>query len=154
VLLAGKNTNRIETSRMKSTAGEYTFSGTCSHILFFMPRFSFLLGSETFMRPQGKMASYFGLVPKDSALDLPNAAFGVVYYTYRLVLAQNAALATISMALTTAAFVSTVWLAYQLTVILGDLCVLCWSIHVINTKLFLQMMTASSSSIPSHKKKP
>jgi uncharacterized membrane protein len=104
------------------------------------------------MRPQGKMASYFGLVPKDSALDLPNAAFGVVYYTYRLLLAKNSAIGAITMALTTAAFLSTVWLAYQLTVVLGDLCVLCWSIHVINTTLFFQMITASSSSIPSNKK--
>jgi Vitamin K epoxide reductase family len=136
------------------------------HLLYFIhgiPCFFllfFLCASETFMRPQGKMASYFGLVPKGSALDLPNAAFGVVYYAYRLVLARNlsntasAVLRAITMTLTTAAFVSTVWLAYQLTVVLGDLCVLCWSIHVINTTLFLQMiMTASSSSIPSKAKK-
>jgi uncharacterized membrane protein len=113
------------------------------------------------MRPQGKMASYFGLVPKDSALDLPNAAFGVVYYTYRLVLLaarnlnNNAALRAITMTLTSAAFLSTVWLAYQLTFVLSDLCVLCWSIHFINTTLFLQMMmrTSSSSSILSSRKK-
>lgn len=40
------------------------------------------------------------------------------------------------MAITSAAMASSVLLAYQLTFVIVELCVLCWSTHVINSILF------------------
>ena len=36
--------------------------------------------SKVFTSEQGKIWSYLGIIPKDSLLDQPNAAYGVVFY--------------------------------------------------------------------------
>jgi uncharacterized membrane protein len=77
--------------------------------------------------------SYIGLVPKDSVLDLPNAALGAVYYLYQLVFSRLLPF-PITLLGALAAFSSSVFLAYHLTII-KELCILCWSTHVINTFL-------------------
>jgi vitamin-K-epoxide reductase (warfarin-sensitive) len=95
--------------------------------------------STVFTLPQGRMLSYFGMVDHNSMLDLPNAALGMMHYTYLLLVLlprsryMPAALTQCAVA---SAFVSTLFLAYQLTFVLHELCVLCWTTHVINTYIF------------------
>jgi uncharacterized membrane protein len=97
--------------------------------------------SKVFGLPVGHLLSYLKLVPKGSVLDLPNAALGVLHYTYLLLVAPaaeaagsggNRALRLLTSVAVASAFASTVYLAYQLTFVVHDLCVLCWSVHVIN----------------------
>ena len=105
--------------------------------------------------------SYAGLVEKGSTLDLPNAALGVLYYTWHLLLTPIAPLRPLTMMATAGAMASSIWLAYQLTFVLGDLCILCWSTHVINTLLFIKFVvlpltstsTTTGSSSTHHKVK-
>ena len=77
--------------------------------------------------------SYLGLVPVDSILNVPNAALGAVYYFYQLVLQSHFPYAmTVFAAL--AAMASSIFLAYHLT-LLQELCILCWTTHVLNALL-------------------
>jgi uncharacterized membrane protein len=111
--------------------------------------------SNVFTLPEGRMLSYFGIVPEHSPLDLPNAALGFIHYMYLLILRpympRNVTYFMIIMA-----FASTVFLAYQLTFVLFELCVLCWTTHVINTynfySYFFAKTPASSSSTATKKK--
>jgi len=88
--------------------------------------------SNVFALPQGRMLSYFGLVPEGSALDWPNAALGLFHYTVMLFW-KDALPGPLLQFEVLVSFASTVFLAYQLTFVVPELCVLCWSTHVINT---------------------
>lgn len=98
--------------------------------------------SAVFSLPVGKMLSYLGLVPKDSLLDLPNAALGVLYYAWILLFlgAPLPLLPAVHYFMAAAAMASSLFLAYQLTFVLHELCVLCWSTHAINGVLFYQIV--------------
>jgi hypothetical protein len=100
--------------------------------------------STVFTLPVGRLLSYFGVVPHGHVLDIPNAALGVIYYTWHILLSDVSQLLTSAM--TILAFLSTVFLAYQLTFILHELCILCWSTHVINTWLMYKMVHSSNRS--------
>ncbi|GAX24682.1 hypothetical protein FisN_4Hh240 [Fistulifera solaris] len=93
--------------------------------------------SKTFSLPEGKLLSYFGIVPSGHALDLPNAALGSVFYAQLLVLRQPIRL------FVCAAMMTSIFLAYQLTFVLGDLCILCWSTHIINSILFYKIVLST-----------
>ena len=80
------------------------------------------------------MLSYFGIIPNGHLLDVPNAALGLVYYSFWLfVLPKLPKIATFVMS--SLAMASSVFLAIQL-LILKELCILCWSTHVINSRLW------------------
>ena len=89
--------------------------------------------SSAFALPEGKMLSYFGLVEEGSLLDLPNAVIGLPYYIYWLVLAPRLP-KDLTFVISCLAMMSSIFLAYRL-VVLKELCILCWSIHAINTRL-------------------
>ena len=89
--------------------------------------------SAVFQLPQGHLLSYFGLVSQDSLLNVPNAALGFVYYFYQLVLRDYFPYPVTAFA-SLAAMASSVFLAYHLT-LLQELCILCWTTHVLNTLL-------------------
>ena len=91
--------------------------------------------STVFTLPEGRMLSYFGLVPEHSVLDLPNAALGLMHYIYLLTLRPFAPKYFTNFMIVMA-FASTIFLAYQLTFVLFELCILCWTTHVINTYNF------------------
>lgn len=103
--------------------------------------------SKVFALPQGRMLSYFGVVPAGSLLDVPNAALGMVHYTYMLLFSsRNRSMpALLTNFMVAAAFGSTVFLAYQLTFVVPELCVLCWTTHVINTYVFYKQFFGSST---------
>ena len=109
---------------------------------------SLCICSAVFALPEGRMVSYLGIVPKGSILDIPNGLLGVLFYAYRLFLADI--FPPLTQVATALSFMSSVFLAYKLFFVLGDLCVLCLSIHVINTLLMVHMVT---SSIPTKKVK-
>lgn len=100
--------------------------------------------SQVFNLPQGRMLSYFGLVPKGSVLDVPNALLGSLHYFYLLVLEPHSPPPLTSIAVA-AAFWSTVFLAYQLTFVVFELCIVCWSTHVINTYVMYKTFFGASS---------
>lgn len=109
--------------------------------------------SNVFTLPQGRMLSYFGIVPEHSVLDLPNAALGFIHYTYLLTLRPYMPM-SFTYFMIFMGFASTVFLAYQLTFVLFELCVLCWTTHVINTYNFYSyFFTGKSSTSTATKKK-
>jgi len=98
------------------------------------------LYSAVFQMPEGKLLSYFGIVPKDSIFDLPNGFLGIAYYGVCLtrevfgmknVLTWNKFIFFAS----SSALMASIFLAIRLTQ-LRELCVLCWSTHLINSSLF------------------
>lgn len=76
------------------------------------------------------MLSFFGIVPKDSFLDLPNAALGTVFYLQHIIF--NGRIKVLILP----AMASSLFLAHRLTFVVRDLCLLCWSTHAINFALF------------------
>lgn len=108
--------------------------------------------SNVFSLPEGRMLSYFGIVPEHSILDLPNAALGLIHYMYLLTLRPFLP-QSITYFMIVMAFASTVFLAYQLTFVLFELCILCWTTHVINTYNFYSYFFAKSYTSTATKKK-
>ncbi|KAL7569849.1 hypothetical protein ACA910_008518 [Epithemia clementina (nom. ined.)] len=107
--------------------------------------------SAVFALPEGRMVSYLGIVPEESPLDLPNAALGIIFYTYRIFLADLFP-SYVTQIATVLGFLSSVFLAYKLTFVLGDLCVLCMSIHVINTVLMYRLVVSFTNKQTKTKK--
>ncbi|KAG7352306.1 vitamin K epoxide reductase family protein [Nitzschia inconspicua] len=89
-----------------------------------------------------------------SILDVPNAALGWVYYTIWIVVAPKLPPKFVLL-VASLAMASSVWLAVQL-LMLKELCLLCWSTHVINSRLwwcaFSNNRTSGAVSTPKEKK--
>ena len=102
--------------------------------------------SKTFSLPQGKLLSYFNIIPHDHVLDVPNALLGLCYYIVVIIL-ENSRLfhfwEGFTLALVILSFMTSVYLAYTLTV-LNELCILCWTTHVINTTMLVYYVTRRS----------
>jgi len=101
--------------------------------------------SHVFTLPEGRLLSYLSIIPHDHLFDVPNAALGLTYYTVIFLLERIAATnkfmsqnfkLNITILFNTAAMSSSVFLAYKLLA-LGELCILCWSTHLINLLLLL-----------------
>jgi hypothetical protein len=101
--------------------------------------------SAVFQLPEGKMLSFFGLVPKDSVLDIPNGILGMIFYIYVFLRCNmrssklvpldrrvNAIICSLALA-------SSIFLARKLYVI-KEICVVCLTTHVINTIVFYRAM--------------
>merc|ERR1711871_1868502 len=88
------------------------------------------------------MFHQFGLLSKDSVLNLPNAAYGVLFYLsafmvpvltfiprgFRQIAMFGAATLAVS---------SSYFLGYVLMYKLGDICVVCISTYFVNTAIFI-----------------
>ena len=96
--------------------------------------------SATFALPEGRMLSFFGLVPEKSMLDVPNAFLGALYYSYVILYSLGITSSFFPLGLTffanCMAMASSVFLAYKLLV-LKKLCLLCWTTHVLNFSLIV-----------------
>lgn len=96
--------------------------------------------SHVFTLPEGRLLSYLSIIPHDHALDVPNAALGLTYYTTLFLLdrlfAPNESLTKLTVALNVSAMSSSVFLACKLLE-LGELCILCWTTHLINLLLLV-----------------
>lgn len=98
--------------------------------------------------------SYFGIVAEGHVLDVPNAALGVLYYLYTLLLISKMPILVTQIA-ASAALSSTIFLALKLTQ-LKELCILCWTTHVINALLWWKtvgLATASNAQQQDQKEK-
>jgi uncharacterized membrane protein len=100
------------------------------------------------------MLSFFGLVPKGHVLDVPNAVIGSLYFIYQLLIGIHLpALEPLTKIAALLAFGSTIFLAYQLTFVVFELCILCWTTHVINASMlyitFFTGATPNSSKVKS-----
>lgn len=90
--------------------------------------------SAVFQLPEGRMLSFFGLVPAGSILDVPNAVLGILYYSLWLTVMTSLPhvwrlfIASLAMS-------SSIFLATKLF-LLSELCLLCLSTHVINARLW------------------
>ena len=130
-----------------------TSSSIATHWLFWL---SIIRYSTVFTLPVGRLLSYFNLVPHGHVLDVPNAVLGAAYYSYILLLSPFLP-GVVTRAAVCGAFASSLFLAYQLTFVIVELCVLCWSTHFINTILMYQLVWSSpspASSATSSKTKP
>mmetsp|Transcript_21129 Transcript_21129/g.29389 ORF Transcript_21129/g.29389 Transcript_21129/m.29389 type:complete len:102 (-) Transcript_21129:1109-1414(-) len=98
------------------------------------------------------MLSYFGIIPHDHVLDVPNAALGVVYYTYILTMSSVFPV-LMTQIIASMALGSSLFLAYKLT-ILRELCILCWTTHVLNASLWWKTSQFAAHEIHQKKYKP
>jgi uncharacterized membrane protein len=114
-------------------------------------------------RPEGKLLSYFGLVPEGNTLDVPNALLGTIYYIMLLVIPPALSIHALSpevvhkisvllRVVTTLAFASTLYLLYALTFVVYDLCVLCMTSHVVNGTLMYRLVWRGDNLFPSSKR--
>lgn len=96
--------------------------------------------SQVFALPEGRLLSYFGVVPHDSILDVPNAALGFTYYSLIFLSEQFVAkthlIKILTVCMSSAAMSSSIFLAIKLIQI-HELCILCWTTHVLNTLLLV-----------------
>ena len=98
--------------------------------------------SSVFALPEGKLLSYLNIVPPNSTFDLPNGYLGLAYYLVCLIRAgllpkndrfwDSAQLFASFMSMA-----SSIFLALRLTQ-LRELCIVCWTTHIINTTLFVK----------------
>ena len=96
--------------------------------------------SQVFSLPEGRMLSYFAIVPEGSALDVPNAALGITYYSIIFLsesfLTKTDLIKVMTVCLNCGAMASSIFLATKLLA-LGELCILCWTTHLLNTLLLV-----------------
>jgi len=99
-----------------------------------------------FSLPEGKMISYFGIVPEGHPLDISNGVLGMIFYFYTLIRYYTGKRPSgISLLFTTgmnifissSAIASSVFLARKLYII-REVCVVCISTHIINTMLWIR----------------
>lgn len=107
--------------------------------------------SSVFQLPQGHLISYFGLVSEDHVMNVPNAFLGLLYYTYQLILRQYMP-HSMTVMIAIAAMSSSVFLAYHLT-LLKELCILCWTTHVLNAILLYDTLTNKKTKHTAMKEK-
>ena len=111
---------------------------TLSYFLHTCPMYS-----AVFSLPEGKMLSFFGIVPEGHILDIPNGYLGMIFYLYTIIRfytvnnnkqQKPSILFTIFMnrLISTMAIASSIFLGRKLYLI-RELCVVCVSTHIINT---------------------
>ncbi|KAL3766379.1 hypothetical protein ACHAW5_000918 [Stephanodiscus triporus] len=121
--------------------------------------------SAVFSLPEGKMLSFFGLIPKGHALDIPNGVLGMLFYFFTIirffvkrktqqswggifnVLFGN----SIFLVISSLALASSVFLGRKLYII-REFCVVCVSTHIINTTVWIRAIMEKFDSRSSKKK--
>ncbi|CAG9786689.1 unnamed protein product [Diatraea saccharalis] len=80
----------------------------------------------------------FGIIPKESALEVPNCIYGTLFYCFMIFLAtfDHIGVIRLQLILAFAACTSSVYLGYLLAFVLRDVCVVCISTYFINGLLF------------------
>ena len=105
--------------------------------------------SSVFALPEGHLMSYFGLVSPGHWLDVPNALLGCLYYTYRIIFGAkywDTRLIPFTQLIASCALATTIFLAYQLT-LLQELCLLCWTTHLINVLLWIDAFVRCPTTV-------
>eukprot|EP00804_Cyclotella_cryptica_P027071 CCRYP_013622-RB/>CCRYP_013622-RB protein AED:0.10 eAED:0.10 QI:294/1/1/1/0.5/0.66/3/1600/175 len=118
--------------------------------------------STVFSLPEGKMLSFFGVVPSGHFLDIPNGVLGMIFYSYiflRHITSSPLARGPLSslfhspsnLIICSLAFASSLFLGRKLYLI-KEICVLCLTTHILNTTLFYRALTEffSKSGVAKH----
>lgn len=96
--------------------------------------------SAVFKLPEGRLLTYFSIVPEDSIFDIPNAGLGLLYYvtvfTVETFSPKARFVQKLTILLNAAALSSSIFLAIKL-IQLGEFCIVCWTAHIINSILIL-----------------
>jgi vitamin-K-epoxide reductase (warfarin-sensitive) len=96
--------------------------------------------SKVFTSEQGKIWSYLGVIPKDSLLDQPNAAYGVVFYIMVILVDSQPSKSnffnTLLVLLGTSGVALSLYLGYVLLYVLHDTCIVCFGSYVCNFVIF------------------
>ena len=95
--------------------------------------------SAVFNLPEGRLLSYFSIVPHDHILDVPNAFLGLLYYSVILTIEQciyhnpnyKPTMKYMTFILNCLAMSSSLYLAWKL-IMIAELCLLCWTTHLLN----------------------
>ena len=90
--------------------------------------------SAVLSSPYSHVLSFSGLVRAGSALDVPNAALGLVFYA--LALAHAALPRAAVLAAATGSLAFSAYLAYVLAFVLKDFCVVCVATYCVNALIF------------------
>ncbi|KAL7536702.1 hypothetical protein ACHAXR_011273 [Thalassiosira sp. AJA248-18] len=108
--------------------------------------------SAVFSLPEGKMLSFFGIVPEGHALDIPNGVLGMLFYSYIFIRFQIIGnkqrilfTTSVNLLISTLAILSSAFLARKLYII-RELCVVCISTHIINTTLWIRAIREGMGS--------
>eukprot|EP01138_Halocafeteria_seosinensis_P013338 gb/GECG01013624.1/.p1 GENE.gb/GECG01013624.1/~~gb/GECG01013624.1/.p1 ORF type:complete len:164 (+),score=13.32 gb/GECG01013624.1/:1-492(+) len=106
---------------------------------------SYIQCSKVFLSEYGHIMEKFGILSHDHPLNLPNAGFGLVFYIcaflhdeFPLPLHVRTVMMFLASALSA---VFSGYLAYILTVVLQDFCIVCVSTYVITTVIFIFSFT-------------
>ena len=100
--------------------------------------------SRVFLSEQAHVFSYLGLVPKDSSLDLPNAAYGILFYILVTIISrlmrEYALLLDVLLFISTFSMVLSAYLAYVLAT-MSTICVICLSTYICNFFIFFSCIS-------------
>ncbi|XP_021188350.3 vitamin K epoxide reductase complex subunit 1-like protein 1 [Helicoverpa armigera] len=79
----------------------------------------------------------FGLLPKDTSLEIPNCIYGIVFYCLIIFLTtfDQLLVARLLLLVTASSIPMCVYLAYLLAFVLHDLCIVCVSTYIVNGAL-------------------
>mmetsp|Transcript_3510 Transcript_3510/g.7250 ORF Transcript_3510/g.7250 Transcript_3510/m.7250 type:complete len:160 (-) Transcript_3510:52-531(-) len=103
--------------------------------------------SSTFNLPQGKLLSYFGILPPGHMLDVPNALLGIIYYIVTILLDSILGRSSKTRLIVACAGMSvSIYLATVLT-LLKEFCIVCWSTHLINLLLLISALRPVLKSV-------
>jgi len=140
---------KVTSSCIYPTLQLTNYDGYSNSLNFFaLTLLFFHKNSSVFSLPEGRLLSYFSIVPNEHFLDVPNAALGFFYYTAVLLIEQFfyrkygygcidfVSMPQITVAFNSAAMSSSIFLAIKL-IQLKELCVLCWTTHLINSLLLV-----------------
>ncbi|XP_059048538.1 vitamin K epoxide reductase complex subunit 1 [Achroia grisella] len=84
-----------------------------------------------------KYSKGFGLLPKDLKMDVPNCIYGIIYYCLIIFLTtfDHRLWMRLQFFLTLSGLASSFYLAYLLTFVLRDICVVCITTYFVNGSL-------------------
>ena len=99
------------------------------------------------------MLSFFGLVPKGHAFDIPNGVLGMLFYTYVFLRSVDKYprgmsilfTSTFNLIISSLAISSSVFLGRKLYII-QELCIVCVSTHIINTTAWIRAIREAFGS--------
>jgi vitamin-K-epoxide reductase (warfarin-sensitive) len=92
--------------------------------------------SKVFTSEYGKIFSYIGIIPKDSIVDLPNAVYGAIFYlVYAIsyILVRDKYIGKVFLLfLSVLSMILSAFLAYILSQLLHEMCIVCLSTYICN----------------------
>jgi vitamin-K-epoxide reductase (warfarin-sensitive) len=122
----------IESTHASSKAAGLEVTFFCDNIV------SWASCSAALTGPYGHILSQWGLVPKGSTLDQPNALIGLGFYVLALLPWHTSRSRTDAfLAASTASLAFSLYLAYVLRFVIHEFCIICVTSYSINVAIFV-----------------